>query len=398
MNELFDPLRRLLLDVCAPVKSEEGIKQIKHKLHKVNPASIMKLATIEFLAPLLYYQLKSLSLEGYEPIMPRLKDSYLRNTARNLLLLKQIKLLKRQAEKEGIKIVLLKGAALSTTIYNEIGLRPMTDVDILVEQQDIERIRSMMQYNNMHPLFNDINQNWLYSIKSHIMPYQSDDNILSLEVHTRLFDDRFIHFKEIDPFDKLHTAHWDNESFFTPEPYIAFIYMLYHTVIHHNFSFRLRDVVDLQYMVSYFKLDMGELLSYVYETHAPELFLPLINAAFEPLGIRYKQSGKSTSISYLYWENSVVMKYVPIQLTSRLSDATLRITILLTSRPAYWLSRIFRFTDYEISIFYKSKQPHGIFKKIGMGLWILIVAIAHVLCYPIFRISRFIVKKMYSGV
>jgi hypothetical protein len=401
MTELFDPFRKLLLALCSPVKSTEQIKLSKQTLSKTAPERVLKLAAIEFLSPLLYYHLKQLNMPGYNGILPHLKDSYMKNTARNVLLLKQIKLLKKRAEQDGIQIILLKGAGLAISVYNEIGLRPMADIDILVHQQHTKRIMELMKDGNMHPLFKDTNQNWLYSIKSHIMPYQSDDNTLSLEVHTRLFDDRFIQFAKLNPFENTRTVTWDNESFLMPDPYTEFIYGLYHLAIHHNFSFRLRDIVDLQYMASYYKLVPEKIFSYIDSTHAAGLFLPLIHTAFEIpnqvqddkikiIGKPAKQGHHDTAAithAYLFWTNSVVMKYLPIQLSSRLSDATLRIATVLTSGIKIWLPRIFHFTDYEVSLFYKSPKHRGMFKRAGMALWLISVAIVYAIVLPLFYIK-----------
>ena len=381
MTALFDPLRNLLLDVCSPVQSTEHRKVLKQTLEETEPERMLRLAAIEFLSPLFYYHLKQLNIPGYNGILPRLKESYMKNTARNVLLLKQVKLLKRQAEQDGIRILLLKGAGLSISVYNEIGLRPMADIDILVEQQHTARIRELMEQNNMHPLFKDTNQNWLFNIKSHIVPYQSADNTLSLEVHTRLFDDRFIHFADRDPFEKAFSVNWDNEAFLLPDPSVAFIYGLYHSVIHHNFSFRLRDIVDLRSMASSYNLKPEQITASLGPTHAAGIFLPLIDRAFDP-----SDANRKTRLphAYLYWTNSVVMKYLPIQLTSRLSDATLRIATVFTSGEKIWLPRIFRFTNYEVSIFYKSQKHHGLLKRAGMALWLISVAIVYAIVLPLF--------------
>ena len=381
MINLFDPIRQLLLDIVSPIKSQEQLISIKQRLKNTKPDNLLKLSSIEFLSPLLYYQMRSLNIPEYNKILQPLKDSYMRNTARNILLLKQIKLLKKQAEKEGIHFILLKGAGLAISIYNEVGLRPMADVDILIQKQHIQKIKSLMEQNNMHPLFKDTNQNWLFKIKSHIMPYQSEDNAMSLEAHTRLFDDRFIHFQDINPFDNARTVNWDNETFFILDPYTAFIYGLYHIVVHHNFSFRLRDICDLKYIVSFYKLNKKQLLAYIDTTHATELFLPLINIAFEDV------KDASLTYVYLYWTNSVVMKYIPIQLSSRLTEVTLRIATALTSGLKNWFSGIFRFTNYEVSIFYKSPKRGGIFKRAGMALWLISIAIVYAIVLPLFYIK-----------
>ncbi len=389
MTELFDPSRKLLLDLCSPVQSPEQAALLKQALQSENPEKIARLAIIEFLAPLLYYQLKPLNVPGYENIVLRLKDSYLKNTARNILLLKQVKLLKKQAEGEGIPFLLLKGAALAITVYRETGLRPMADIDILVRPQHADRLKELMRQNNMHPLFRDTNQNWLFAIKSHIMPYLSPDDTLSLEAHIRLFDDRFISVADIDPFEDAVSVTWDNTAFLTPSPYTALLYNLYHMAIHHNFSFRLRDVVDLRAMVSSHALLPGQFLhladTLIRQPEAKELLLPLIRTAFEAPGDH--QSVRFFS-AYLYWTNSVVLKYLPPQLLSRLSDATLRTAIMALGRTGLSSIRTaLHVTPYEASIFYKSPAHGGILKKTGIIVWTTAVGILTVIVLPLFYLA-----------
>ncbi len=393
MTEIFDPLRKLLLDVCSPVKAEAQTALLKQRLLRVDPERLAKLAAIEFLTPIFYYNLRNFNLQEYKEVLPQLKNSYMTNTARNILLLKQIKSLKHQAERNGIDIILLKGSALSISIYNEVGLRPMADVDIFVRQRHVEKIKEFMERDNMHPLFTDINQNWFSTIRSHIVPYQSSDNTLSLEAHTRLFDDRFIHFTETDPFQKTREIKWDNGSFVILEPYTAFIYVLYHFAIHHNFSFRLRDMLDLAYMISAYTIKYEKILPLIEDTHAQGLFMPFIDTAFELAGIKSEAHGTARlNHAYVYWTNSVAMKYIPIQISSRLSDATLRIATVLTCGIRRWGLQTLKPTGYEISLFYKTTKQGGLLKRAGMILWIIGVCIGYTAMFPLFYIITKIKK------
>ncbi|MCL4558516.1 MAG: nucleotidyltransferase family protein [Deltaproteobacteria bacterium] len=389
MTELFDPLRKLLLDTCSPVKSAEQARLLRLGLGLARPEKLLRLASREYLSPLLYYSLKPLHVPGYDWLLPRLKESYLKNTARNVLLLKWLKSLKREAGKDDIQMILLKGAGLAISAYNEVGLRPMADVDILVHQHHAGRVREIMEHSNMRPLFQDTNQDWLFSIKSHMVPYQSDDGILSLEVHTRLFDDRFIRFPELDPFEGTLRVDWDNEPFFVLDPYRAFVYGLYHSAVHHNFMFTLRDVLDLAYLVSYYGIDSEKVASVIGNTHARGLLMPLVDAAFGLSG-RSKTAQGSTSgtgHAYLYWTNSVVMRRLPIQISSRLSDATLRAAVVLTGGIKEWSVRAFKPTGYELSIFYKSERHGGPIRRSLMILWTIGVCVIYIAVLPLFCIK-----------
>ncbi len=88
------------------------------------------------LLPLLY---QNLSLHGVEePIMERLKEEYVNTWRDNELLFYEIATLLRLFHEAGVEILLLKGAALSLHFYKDSGLRPMSDVDILVQPQKAE--------------------------------------------------------------------------------------------------------------------------------------------------------------------------------------------------------------------------------------------------------------------
>ena len=386
MTELFDPSRKLLLNLCSPVKTPQQILSLKQEMKKLDPDKIARLAATEFLAPLLYYHLKPLNIPGFEDTVLRLRDSYLKNTARNILLLKQIKLLKKQAEREGIPMLLLKGAALAVSVYRETGLRPMADIDILVHQHHAERLEAMMQQNNMHPLFSDTNQNWLFAIKSHIMPYLSEDATLSLETHIRLFDDRFIRVADINPFEDAVSVTWDNTAFLTPAPYTALFYIMYHMSIHHNFSFRLRDMIDLRSLVSFYGLRpeifLDLLTTWVRQPEGRELLLPLIRSAFD---LPDTAGSNGLYPAYLYWTNSVVMKYLPPQLMSRLSDATLRIAVMVMAGTGLKAVKVaLHSTQYEVALFYKSPGRGGILKKTGIIVWLAAVGILTAIVLPLF--------------
>ena len=73
---------------------------------------------------------------------PRLADalsqSYRFNTLRNMLLLRELALILRRLDRARVPVIVLKGAALAETVYGNVSLRPMGDVDLLVQRRDQE--------------------------------------------------------------------------------------------------------------------------------------------------------------------------------------------------------------------------------------------------------------------
>jgi len=72
-------------------------------------------------------------------LMALLEREYHLSLARNLVLLHETKELMKNLAKESIRPIVLKGASLSETIYDDISCRPMGDIDLLIPEKDQER-------------------------------------------------------------------------------------------------------------------------------------------------------------------------------------------------------------------------------------------------------------------
>lgn len=92
------------------------------------------------LAPMLYRALRD---QGFPQLHPggmrALQEAYIHTTAQNALAMKTLAVVLRALSDAGVPAILLKGAALLATVYNDIGLRPMADLDLLVPFQALER-------------------------------------------------------------------------------------------------------------------------------------------------------------------------------------------------------------------------------------------------------------------
>jgi len=82
------------------------------------------------LLPLLYKNLKHNKVQA--SCMAELKATYRKTVFNNQLLFYRSSPALRALKNAGIEVMLLKGAALALSYYEEIGLRPMYDVDVLV--------------------------------------------------------------------------------------------------------------------------------------------------------------------------------------------------------------------------------------------------------------------------
>jgi len=141
--------------------------------------------------PLLYRHLSSPDRAGRVPgeVLRELNTAYRKTSLRNLLTHGQIQALVERVRASGIPMLLLKGSALSRWIYGDMGIRPMSDVDVLCREEDIRRLEGVLHrlgyaqrttgsYSRLHAA---VGQE-----RSHLPPYDHPKGV-RIEVHLNLF-------------------------------------------------------------------------------------------------------------------------------------------------------------------------------------------------------------------
>jgi hypothetical protein len=82
------------------------------------------------LFPQLYRNLKRLAID--DPLVDRFKETFSRTYFENHMLFERATAVLRAMEESGLPTMVLKGVAMATAYYGDLGLRPMLDFDILV--------------------------------------------------------------------------------------------------------------------------------------------------------------------------------------------------------------------------------------------------------------------------
>ena len=111
----------------------EGVAQ---RLAATNWEDLVALAAQQDTAPVLYSRLCQLGL-----VPPAhaagLRDASRARAARNLLLFSELGKFLHAAKTARVPVIPLKGAFLAETVYGDIALRPMADLDLLVKPADL---------------------------------------------------------------------------------------------------------------------------------------------------------------------------------------------------------------------------------------------------------------------
>lgn len=124
----------------------------------LNWGYLIRRAVEEGVDSLLYYNLKKITQGLNPPCPPFIKGSagellsaqYYSNLISNIHLLDEFYEVLKRLHQMGIQVILLKGVFLIEGIYKNIGLRPMSDVDILVRKESLPPIMREMEEMGYH--------------------------------------------------------------------------------------------------------------------------------------------------------------------------------------------------------------------------------------------------------
>lgn len=97
------------------------------------------------LMPLLYKNLKETHRNALpEEILGQIRNYFLINAGRNLMLNEELFKLLRLFETHGVSAIPYKGPTLATCAYGDVTLRQFSDLDILIEKKDLKKARDLI--------------------------------------------------------------------------------------------------------------------------------------------------------------------------------------------------------------------------------------------------------------
>ena len=196
----------------------------------------------EGLGGLLYRSLlKSNSLGSLQPMQRAvLENAYYRTVRSNLILIQDLKEVLHELNQRKIRVVLLQGMDLLHSTYDDIGLRPLTDVDVWVRKEDYPAAVALLGH--------------LHYGSDPIYPTTFRKGSTTFDLHTQiLWADRIRSRKRLldredeEVFAKIRQIAVEGEEAFCLNPYDQFIYLGLHTLKHR--ANRLMWLVDLNTIV-----------------------------------------------------------------------------------------------------------------------------------------------------
>lgn len=206
---------------------------------------LVELADNHGITPLLLNNLTSHGLADRVPAeqLEHMNQTYQHTLFRNLVFSHELNSVLTTFQENGISAIVLKGVILAEELYGNPGLRPMSDMDILVPHDQIERAGELlleMGYRQPSP-----ETTWDHPF--HESPfYKKKPFMLVIELHWRLDDDKLV--------EASHDAIWSRARWFrnadisamTLSPEDNLLYLSHHFSKHSDHILRLlNDIVEL---------------------------------------------------------------------------------------------------------------------------------------------------------
>lgn len=214
---------------------------------------MFQIAITEGIAPLLYKNLiqsdtfAALDNKNRE----KLQTLYFRSLHTNLRLIHAVKNILVCVNRENMRIILLQGISLLHQVYDDIGLRPLTDIDLWVLERDAPVLKRILQKSGYE-------QDPLY-------PLTFKNGPISIDLQTHiLWADRIkarqfiINTKQEDLFQKAQMIDFEGQKAYCLDPFDQIIYLGLH-LLKHNAE-RIIWLVDIYRLMAAFDSSNWEAL------------------------------------------------------------------------------------------------------------------------------------------
>ncbi|HBX50213.1 MAG TPA: hypothetical protein DEH02_03985 [Bacteroidales bacterium] len=133
---------------CSRIYNDEVDKSeiISLLQYNLNWGALLKFAIPNGVAPLIYKYINSIGYkESIETVFyEQLRNAYFQTFSKNTRLIDTFFEIQKNLSYDDIPCILLKGPVLAEMIYEDIGLRPMEDIDILVHEKHLEKTNDLM--------------------------------------------------------------------------------------------------------------------------------------------------------------------------------------------------------------------------------------------------------------
>ena len=242
----------LLLDCLGRKSPAEVTDRLRRTSHE-EWRQLLELAWQNGLEPLLYSRLKVLLSDNTiaPEITKQLRHTYIENSARNTLFYHELSNILEALNKVNIPVILLKGAYLAEKIYEDIALRPMLDIDLLLRKKDLAKgneVLITLGYSQVKQIDIEIESARRHHISRLIK------GCLPIELHWHIFPPRFPFNVDIDQiWERAVKQKTADKKLLVLSPEDLLLHLCVHASFHHVFESGLKSLYDIKMVIEKFK-------------------------------------------------------------------------------------------------------------------------------------------------
>jgi hypothetical protein len=184
-----DPQTRFLL-LCLQSRFDPTALEMAREMasqEDINWTNLSRVIDDQLLAPLLYSTTTGRDLIPSQ-LAQNIREFYLQNAVRNAILLKNLAKIIDRFASAGIGLIVLKGAALAETVYKNIAVRPMADIDILVRQGHVNETLNLLGSLGYETADPETHPGSLVEYENELLLRKAGQPDLALELHWSLLD------------------------------------------------------------------------------------------------------------------------------------------------------------------------------------------------------------------
>jgi len=249
------------------------------------------------IAPILYRSLANISKSHGIPqeVMVQLRAAYHGNLARNMYLYAELKRILEALREKDVEVIFLKGAALAKTVYGDIGLRQMSDIDILAQKEDLPKAVELLFQMGYGLCKNQEAQNQNIHIKEliktysrHVPALSHPQGIQKLDIHWTIPDSPF-NINTEDLWERAITIEINKTDVLVLSLEDLLLHLSLHTSVHHKFNYHgIKQLYDTAITINrYFnEIDWDQLRLRAYEWRTEKYLYLTLRLSREILGAK----------------------------------------------------------------------------------------------------------------
>lgn len=221
-------------------------------------------------------------------ILEGLRLSYLRTFLHNERNYKKLAELLNALGMEGIRVILLKGCHLLKFVYQDIGVRQMVDIDILVRREDLERVEGLMLGLGYEYLRITNTVEWFKRYHYHL-PFIHPDGI-KVEVHWSFAGPDSPFFIDLDGLwrrARIVKINGTDAHLLSPED--TLLHLCFHASHEHRLRNCIRSLCDIAVTINKYVIDWEALIKRANEWAIERYLYLTIYLTHDILGLNIPQ-------------------------------------------------------------------------------------------------------------